>query len=174
MIKITIDQKIQEQLFSNILYEVHHKTRLKNFVLYMKSFDFEHKDICKICRITKPTLTEYLNEYKDKGIDNFKTLKWKGQPSKLNDFKSVIDKDFENNPPKTINESQERIEKLTGIKRSPTQVRLFLKGLKYKYLKMGSIPGNGDGQDEVREETRQEFKKKNWNHAWMKQKEENG
>ena len=168
MIKLVIDEKLQEQLFSNILNETHRKTRLKNLVLYLKSFNFEHKEICKICRITKPTLTEYLLEFKDRGIDNFRTLKWKGQPSKLNDFKSLIDKEFESKPPKSVNEAQERIEKLTGIKRSPTQVRLFLKNLQYKYLKMGSIPGNGDGQDEQREETRDEFKKKNWNHAWKK------
>ena len=89
----------------------------------------------------------------------------------MNDFKSLIDKEFESKPPKSVNEAQERIEKLTGIKRSPTQVRLFLKNLQYKYLKMGSIPGNGDGQDEQREETRDEFKKKNWNPVWRKQKE---
>jgi len=172
MLNVAIDEKTQEQLFSNFLHEDHSKTRIKNLVLYLKSLDYRHQEICKVCKISRPTLTQYLTEYNEGGVETFKTLKWRGQPSKLNDFITVIDPDFEKNPPKTINEAQDRIEKLTGIKRSPTQIRLFLKKLNYKFLKMGSIPGNGDGQDEKREETREEFKKKNWSLAWRKQKEE--
>lgn len=172
MIRLSIDKEQQDQLYTNILQENHHKTRLKNLVLYLKSFDYKHKDICQICRITKPTLTEYLFEFKENGIESFKTKKWKGQSSKLNEYKEIIDKDFEIHPPKSINEAQDRIEKLTNLKRSPTQVRVFMKKLNYKYLKMGSIPGNGDGQDEIREEKREEFKKKSLNHVWKKLKQE--
>jgi transposase len=173
MYKIVIDKEKQDLLFENILNEYHSKTRLKNLVLYFKSLDYKHNEICKVCRISKPTLTEYLHEYEEKGIESFKTIRWKGQSSKLNDYKDVIDKDFEANPPKSVNEAQDRIEKLTGIKRSPTQIQAFIKKLNYKYLKMGSIPGNGDGEDEKREEIREDFKKKNWNHFWKKQKMEN-
>ena len=172
MIKLTIKEDVQGLLYSNILNEGHSKTRLKSFVVYLKSFGLKHKEICKICRITKPTLIEYLTEFNDKGIDSFKSLKWKGQSSKLNEYKDIIDKGFEKGPPKSINEAQDRIEKLTGIRRSPTQIRMFLKKLKYKYLKTGSIPGNGDGQDETREVEREGFKKNNWDPVWKKQKEE--
>ena len=170
MLKLTIEKEKQNLLYENILTENHRKTCLKNFVLYLKSYGYPHNEICKLAQITKPTLTEYLTEYQEKGIDSFKIKKWKGQPSKLNYYKDIIDKDFEINPPKSINEAQYRIEKLTGIKRSPTQIQIFIKKLNYKYLKMGSIPGNGDGEDEKREEIREEFKKKSWNHAWKKQK----
>jgi transposase len=173
MIKLIIEKEKQEMLYENFLTENHRKICLKNFVLYLKSFDYPHNEICKLAQISKPTLTEYLTEYKNNGIESFKIKKWKGQPSKLNDYIDIIDKDFEINPPKSINEAQERIEKLTGIKRSPTQIQIFIKKLNYKYLKMGSIPGNGDGNDEKREEIREEFKKKSWNHAWIKQKTEN-
>ncbi len=169
MIQLIIGDEEQNLLYSNILNESHSKTRLKSLVVYLKSFDLKHKEICKICRITKPTLIEYLTEFNDKGVDSFKSLKWKGQSSKLNDYKEIVDKTFERDPPKSINEAQDRIEKLTGIKRSPTQIRMFLKKLKYKYLKTGSIPGNGDGQDETREEEREGFKKNNWSHVWKKQ-----
>ncbi len=169
MIQVLIEEEVQSLLYSNILFEEHSKTRLKSFVLYLKSFDLKHNEICKICRITKPTLTGYLKEFNNKGIDSFKSLKWKGQSSKLNEYKAIIDNEFEKEPPKSINEAQDRIEKLIGIRRSPTQIRMFLKKLKYKYLKTGSIPGNGDGQDETREEEREDFKKNNWNPVWKKQ-----
>lgn len=168
MIRLNIEKETQNQLYWNILNEVHSKTRLKSLVVYMKSFGLRHKEICQICQVTKPTLIEYLTEFNDKGLESFKSLKWKGQLSKLNDYKEIIDESFEKRPPQSINEAQERIEKLTGIKRSPTQIRMFLKKLKYKYLKTGSIPGNGDGQDELREEEREDFKKNNWNPVWKK------
>lgn len=168
MIQLNIGVKEQSLLYLNILNESHSKTRLKSLVLYLKSLDFQHQEIRKICRITKPTLIDYLTEYKEQGIDSFKSLKWKGQSSKLNDYAEIIDKEFEKEPPKSINEAQERIDHLTGIRRSPTQIRMFLKKMKYKYLKTGSIPGNGDGNDETREEKREDFKKKNWNPVWKK------
>jgi transposase len=169
MIRLIVEKEMQDLLYSNILNESHSKTRLKSLVVYLKSFDIKHKEICQICRITKPTLTEYLAEFKDHGIDSFKSLKWKGQSSKLNDYKEMIDQAFEKEPPQSINEAGDRIEQLTGIKRSPTQIRMFLKKLKYKHLKTGSIPGNGDGQDESREEEREGFKKNNWSRVWKKQ-----
>ena len=168
MIQLIVEKEMQDLLYSNILNESHSKTRLKSLVVYLKSFGIKHKEICQICRITKPTLTEYLTEFKENGIDSFKSLKWKGQPSKLNDYKEMIDQAFEKEPPQSINEALDRIERMTGIKRSPTQIRMFLKKLKYKYLKTGSIPGNGDGQDESREEERESFKKNNWNPVWKK------
>lgn len=160
MITIEISKEQHNELFDNFMHAEHYKVRLKNLALYLKGLSFPHKEICRICRITKPTLIKYLNEFSDNGLGGITELKWKGQPSKLNDYRDLIDNDFENNPPKLISEARDRIEKLTGIKRCPTQIRGFLKKLNYKFLKVGSVPGNGDGKDKQREEEREEFKKK--------------
>lgn len=168
MIRLVVEEEVQDMLYSNILHESHSKTRLKSLVVYLKSFGISHKEICQICRITKPTLVEYLTEFQDYGVDGLKVLKWKGQSSQLNNYKEMIDRAFEKEPPQSINEARDRIEELTGIRRSPTQIRIFLGKLNYKYLKTGSIPGNGDGQDEAREEERECFKKNNWNHVWKR------
>lgn len=174
MIKFNFTKENQDKLFQNFKYEDHPKTRQKNFVLYLKSFGLKHKEITDICRISKQTLVNYLKEYKDKGIDSFMKHRWQGQVSQLLNFKDLIEKDFDENPPKTTNEAQYRIEQLTGIKRSPTQIREFMKNkLSLKYLKAGSVPGNGKDDDYEKECERQEFKKNYWNHAWRKQKKEN-
>lgn len=170
MIKINFTAENQDELFHNFIYEKHSKTRKKNFVLYLKSLKMKHNEIRHISRVSKPTLASYLKEYKNNGINSFKDLKWKGQASQLLDFKDLIETDFDKNPPKSTNEAQARIEKLTGIKRSPTQIREFMKKFDYKYLKIGSIPGNGKDDDSEKECERQEFKKKNWNHVWQKLK----
>jgi transposase len=168
MKNIEINKDIQNELYNNILNENHPRVRLKNLVLYLKSFGLKHNDICDMCFITRPTLSTYIEEYKEKGIEGLKNINWKGQPSELNDYKDIIENDFEINPPKNVNEAQDRIEKLTGIRRCPTQIREFMKKLKFKYLKIGSIPGNGDGRDEDREQERENFKKKSLNHSWKK------
>ena len=46
------------------------------------------------------------------------------------------------------------IELLTGIKRSPTQVRKFLKSMGMRYLKVGQIPSKADP------ERQEEYQKK--------------
>jgi hypothetical protein len=49
----------------------------------------------------------------------------------LDAHSELIEKELEQHPPQSINEAGSRIETLTGIKRSPTQIRAFLqkKGL---------------------------------------------
>ena len=51
---------------------------------------------------------------------------------------------FREHPPTTIAEAIEKIEELTGIKRSPTQVRKFLKSMGMRCLKVGFIPVQAD------------------------------
>jgi transposase len=63
----------------------------------------------------------------------------------LDEHRDEIKAVFEEQSPKSINEAIERIEKLTGIRRSPTQVREFLKEkLGMKRLKVGQVPAKAD------------------------------
>ena len=64
--------------------------------------------------------------------------------SELESQRETLKKYFEKNPPATINEAVYRIEELTGIKRSPTQVRKFLKSMGMKCLKVVSLPSKAD------------------------------
>ncbi len=68
--------------------------------------------------------------------------------SELESQKETLKKYFEKNPPATINEAVYRREELTGIKRSPTQVRKFLKSMGMKCLKVGSLPSKADPDEQ--------------------------
>jgi len=173
MINIQFEEQDLDTFYENFLREDHHKTRLKNFALYLKCMGFMHLEIYKICRISKPTLVNYLKDFQTGGFESFQKLNWKGQKTKLYDHKDCIDSDFNTNPPKSILEARKRIEELTGISRSPTQIRDFLQNkLNYRYLKAGSLPGNGKDDDYEKEIERENFKKNNLNHCWIKQKKE--
>jgi hypothetical protein len=173
MINIQFEEQDLEKFYENFLRENHHKTRLKNFALYLKCMGFAHSEIYTLCRISKPTLVSYLKDFKEGGFESFEKLNWKGQRTKLYAHKDSIETDFNANPPRSILEARERIEKLTGIGRSPTQIQDFLKNkLGYRYLKVGSLPGNGKDDDGQKENERDDFKKNNLNHCWSKPEKE--
>ena len=100
--------------------------------LYLKSTGMPHREICRICRISKTTLAAYLKQYRDGGLEGLKILRYKGQPSRLLDHKDSLEAYFKEHLPRTTAEAQDVIEKITGIKRSPTQVRAFLKRIGMK------------------------------------------
>lgn len=78
------------------------------------------------------------------GLEELKKLNFHRPSGELEFHRETLEATFKANPPRTINEAIERIEQLTGIRRSPTQVRQFLKGLGMKRLKVGHIPAKAD------------------------------
>jgi transposase len=98
-------------------------------------------------------VTSYNRDYQEGGIEKLKEIRFNRPESELKKHKKTIEEYFESNPPATINEAVKRIEELTGIKRSPTQVRKFLKSIGMRCLKVGTIPSKVDveAQDSYRE-----------------------
>ena len=66
----------------------------------------------------------------------------KGPPANWPHFVTSSERHSKNNPACTIAEACDRIEKLTGIRRSPTRVRRFLKdmGLKWQHIRAIPVP----------------------------------
>jgi transposase len=126
-------------------YERYHnpdpKVQKRMEVLYLKSQGLQHKEICRLCRISKTTLVTYLKKYQDGGIERLKEFDYQGPTSKLDEHGTMLKEYFEKHPPRTAAEAQKAIKDLTGIERSPTQVRAFMKRLGMKYRKVGYVPG---------------------------------
>lgn len=129
------------QLHYERYHHPHPQVQRKMEVLYLKSQGIKHKEICRLCQITKTTLTKYMRQYQSGGIEGLKNLGYKGQASTLNQHGDTLKDYFKNHPPSTVTEASAVIEKMTGIKRSPTQVRAFLKRIGMRCLKVGFIPG---------------------------------
>jgi transposase len=64
--------------------------------------------------------------------------------SELKTYEDIIRESLVSSPVATAAEAGQRIEELTGVKRSPTQVRKFMHGLGLKPLKVASIPAKAD------------------------------
>lgn len=120
--------------------------------LYLKSQGLSHKDICRICNITRKTLVKWLKMYIKDGISELKKWNYKGKPSELLTFEEIIKESLEKKMVRTINEAVQRIEDLTGIKRKPTQVRVLMKKLGFNYRKTGCIPGKAITEEKQKEQ----------------------
>lgn len=145
MIKIEISASEKEELHHERRYHPHPRVRQRMEALYLKALGLKHQEIGRVMRITQKTLRGYLRLYQDNGIEGLKRLNFHQPKSELIDHKEVLKNEFEARPPKLINEAVKRIEDLTGIRRSPTQVRKFLKDdLGIKRLKVGQVPSKAN------------------------------
>jgi transposase len=110
-------------------------------VVYLKSQGIPHQDIARLCRISRQTLVTILHLYQDEGIERLKRFHFAGQPSALNQHQPTLEAHFRTHPPRSVAEAQASIEQLTGIRRSPTQIRAFLKRIGMQVRKVGTMPG---------------------------------
>jgi len=140
MIKVEISES-DRSLLKELRYTSHHpRVMCKMDALYMKSLDIDNKLICKILDICPNSLLEYIRQYKRGGIEELSKIKFNKPCSELKVYSGSIEEYFTLHPPASIAEASAKIEKLTGIKRGETQVRKFLKSLKFRYIKTGSVP----------------------------------
>jgi transposase len=152
MIYITFtDEQVNE-----LDYERYHypdpRVQKRMEMLYLKSQGMSHGEICRLCRVTKTTLAKYLKTYRDGGIEGLKVFNYKGTVSELTQHADTIKAHFEQHPPHTVAQAVEMIERLTGIRRSATQVRLFMKRLGMKFRKTGAIPGKVMDEGKLQEQ----------------------
>jgi len=64
-----------------------------------------------------------------------------GASSELDQHAATLESYFKEHPPRTIAEARQVIREQTGIERSPTQIRAFLKRMGMRCRKVGYVPG---------------------------------
>lgn len=126
----------------------HPRVQMKMEAVWLKSQGLPHHQIAKLTGVCENTLRKYLCAYIDGGIDKLKEINFYKPQSELEKHKGTIEEYFRKHPPSTINEAVCKIEELTGIKRSPTQVRKFLKSIGMKCRKVGMIPSKADAEEQ--------------------------
>jgi transposase len=153
MIRLEFSQEEKKNFSHERYYNTHPRVRQKMEVLWLKSENLPHHQICRLADISKPTLSSYLKEYQEGGLEKLKETNFYKPQSDLVAHSQAIKAHFAENPPATLKQAAAEIEKLTGIKRSEVQVGQYLKSIGMKCRKVGSIPAKADPQ---RQET---FKK---------------
>ena len=113
-------------------------------------------EIATIVQLNPYTVRNVIKMYKKEGIKLVTTIDSNHPKSDLDKHQTSIIEEFTLRPPATAKEAAARIEKLTGVKRSPGRVRIFMTAIGMKFRKTASIPAKADL------EKQDEFKKKCW------------
>jgi transposase len=96
-------------------------------VLWLKAHGLPHAKIAELADITENTVRNYFELYQAGGTEKLKEVNFYRPKSQLGEHITSLEAYFRENPPASIKEAQSEIETITGIKRSETQVREFLK-----------------------------------------------
>ena len=152
MIKIEFTPEEIDALEHERYHHPDPKVQKKMEALYLKSQGVEHQEICRLCRISKMTLTTYLKQYQDGGLERLKEFGYAGPSSALDEHATPLEAYFKEHPPRTTAEAQQIIREQTGIERSPTQVQAFMKRLGMKCRKVGYVPGRAANPDKQAEQ----------------------
>ena len=103
------------------------KIRQRAGAVYLRYLNKSIPEIMNAVDISNKSVSKHVKQYLLKGMDYITENNYKGNVSELNNYETIIINDFTETPPNTINEAIERIEKLTGLRRSWTAVKRFLK-----------------------------------------------
>lgn len=151
MLRIDFTEEDIKKLHYERYHYPHPLVQRKMEVIYLKSQGLAHQDIRMLCHISKTTLTKYIRQYKKGGVEELKKLEYKGQISELNQYGRQVEEYFKKYPASSVAEASDAIEKITGIKRSPTQIREFMKRIGLRCLKVGYVPGKSMEPERIAE-----------------------
>jgi transposase len=154
MIKIKFTEAEQQRLNYERYHHPHPRVQRKMEALWLKSQKLEHKEICRLTGISEPTLSTYLKDYQEGGLEKLKELKFYRPQSELEKHSETIESYFRDKPVGSIKEAAAKIEELTGIKRSEPQISQYLKRIGMKRQKVGMLPAKAEP------EKQEQFKKK--------------
>lgn len=126
--------------------------RKKLNVLWLTSIIKSAKEIAEIAGVSIRTVFDFINLYNKYGLDAVMELNYRKPQSDLMGYAELITAEFESKPPRSIKEARGIIKKITGIKRSLTQIRVFLYKLGMKVLKPIKVP-MGTNETSIEEKT---------------------
>lgn len=95
--------------------------------LWLKSQGLPPGQIAQLVGITENTLRDYFQLYVGSGVEGLKAVAIQGPVSALEAHYESLEAYFRAHPPATLKEAPHGIEVGTGIKRSESQGRVFLK-----------------------------------------------
>ena len=103
-----------------------------------------NKMIGVLLGLNRDSVGDWIRCYEQGGFDVLCQFKYGANKSTLENHADSILSSFSQQPPINIKEAKSRIETMTGISRSPSQVRAFMQRHGLRYIKTGHIPAKAD------------------------------
>ncbi len=110
-------------------------------VLWLRAHGEKHERIAELSGVSRTTVHRIIGKYLEGGFTAVCTLNWHKPQSALAPYRLSLETEFRQRPPATVAEACDRITQLTGVRRSPTLVRRFLRQrLSLRWRKTGAVP----------------------------------
>jgi transposase len=114
--------------------------RRKMLVLWLLHCGLSREKTAEVAGLGRATIQRYVAAFREGGLDGLRAWGVTGPVSDLAAHTPRIREEFTRQPARSIAEACARIETLTGIRRQPSQVRKFLKGIGLKFQRVRAIP----------------------------------
>jgi transposase len=114
--------------------------RRKMLVLWLLHCGLTRQKAAHVAGLARATVQRYVAAFRDGGLDGLRRWGVTGPVSALAARADAIKEELARQPARTVAEAAERIEALTGIRRRPSQTRLFLKRLGLKFQRVRAVP----------------------------------
>ena len=112
----------------------------------MHALNVPNSKIAGVLRISADTVTNYIKLYRDEGLAGLVENRYHRPVSSVEPFLEEIAASFAEAPVSTASEGGARIEEISGIKLSDSQVARLMRRLGMKYRKSAAMPGKCDVQ----------------------------
>ena len=114
--------------------------RGKMWTVWLLHCGLTRQKAAEIVGVSRATVQRYVDAYRQGGLVGLRHSNVQRPVSELAAFRDIIRASFDEQPACTIAEACDRIEKLTGLRRGPTQVRKFLNDMGLKWQRIRAIP----------------------------------
>ena len=114
-------------------------------VVYFKSITcMSDTMIGQLAGVHRHSVKYWVDVYQNQGFESLCQFKYGTNKSELENHSESILESFIKHPPMSVCEAKSRIENMSGISRSPSQVSAFMKRHGLHYIKTGHIPAKAD------------------------------
>lgn len=116
--------------------------------LTLMAFGIKSSEINKKLGLSYTTLRKYKAALETGEIGSLLEFNGARTKSELDNYEDVILKEFDTNPPKTLRDAQERIMRITGLKRSLHRTDVWLKKKGLKSRAVGFLPSKANPEEQ--------------------------
>lgn len=114
--------------------------RQKLDVLWLLHHGLKQTAVCQIAGVSRKSVDRYLGLWETGGLEAVTEDKHYRPRSALEPHRELLAAEFRAQPPRTVAEAADRIAQLTGVRRCPEQVRLFLRSLGMSWRQVAAVP----------------------------------
>lgn len=151
MLQINLSQaEIQKLSYERYYYPCPIVQKRIHAVYIKATADFSDTKTGQITGLHRHSVSHWVQRYQTGGFESLCQYNYGTNKSEMENHSESILGSFTERPPMSVCEAKLRIEEMTGISRSPSQVRTFMKHHGLRYIKTGHIPAKADTEQQQR------------------------